>query len=56
MISGHLGPRLGEVLWRPLVYIYQPDKYQETYEASFRALSGRCMEKNIFVTLISQYF
>ena len=56
MISGHLGPRQGEVLWRPLVYIYQLDKYQETYEASFRALLGRCTEKNIFVTLISQIF
>ena len=37
MVSGHLG----EILWRPLVYIYQPDKYQETYDATFRAISGK---------------
>ena len=36
MISGHLG----EVLWRPLVYVYQPDKYQQTYENTFAELSG----------------
>ena len=37
MVSGHLA----EILWRPLVYIYQPDKYQETYDVSFKAISGK---------------
>ena len=36
MVSGHFG----EILWRPLVYVYQPDKYQETYEQTFHQLSG----------------
>ena len=35
MMSGHLG----EVLWRPLVYVLQPDKYQDTYEGTFQALA-----------------
>ena len=37
MMSGHLG----EILWRPLVYIYQPDKYQEIDDVTFRAISGK---------------
>ena len=49
MVSVHLG----ETVWRPLVYIYQPDKYQETYEATFRAISGiNIYQSYYFINLV----
>ena len=32
---------MGGVIWRPMLYVFQPDKYQDTYEAIFSALAGR---------------
>ena len=31
---------LGGLVWRPMAYFYQTDKFQETYEEIFMALSG----------------
>ena len=43
MMSGHLG----EIKWRPLVYVLQPDKYQETYEDTFQALADYMEEQQL---------
>ena len=37
------------------MYIYQPDKYQETYEATFRIISGKYFN-NIHSSIILEYF
>ena len=29
-------------MWRPMIYCYMTDKFQETYEEMFSALSGKC--------------
>ena len=31
---------LGGLVWQPMAYFYQTDKFQETYEEIFMALSG----------------
>ena len=30
------------LVWRPMVYCYMTDKFQENYEELFSALSGKC--------------